>query len=375
MSETRRLKVGVTLFLRAGHQSIWENGIFQNCFFLINLLQASPLIEATYLVNGGDGRPEEAGDFLELATAPVIDLNQAQQDLDVIIELSAQIDPGWARAFRARGGRVIGMRVANDYVIDIERMMFDLPHGLLVGGTPYDAIWTLPAFEKTCKSYYQTALRGPVMAMQHLWSPALFERTVTAAGLPSFAYEPGRRRWGLAIIEPNICMVKTCHLPMLVCDGAHRADPSVISHLRVYNALSLKDRPDFIALARGLDLVRHGIATFEGRFPLFEIMNAQAQAVVSHSWENEQNYVYYEALHGGFPLIHNSRFLGGCGYYYPTFDPQAGAQALLRAFREHDERFEDYRRDARAFLETLNPISERNVAAYGRAISQVFETP
>jgi hypothetical protein len=375
MSAPRKLKVGVTLFLRAGHQSIWENGIFQNCFFLVSLLQASPLIEAAYLVNGGDGKPEDAKDFLELATAPVIDLTQAYQDLDVIIELSAQLDAGWARAFRARGGRVIGMRVANDYVIDIERMMFALPHGLLVAGTPYDAIWTLPAFEKTCKSYYESALRGPVFAMQHLWSPVLLERAIATAGAPAFAYEPGRTRWGLAIVEPNICMVKTCHLPMLVCDGAHRADPGFIRHLRVYNALALKEKADFIALARGLDLVRHGIATFEGRFPLFEIMTSQAEAVVSHSWENEQNYVYYEALHGGFPLIHNSRHLGGCGYYYPTFDPEAGARALRRAFLEHDARLEDYRRDARAFLQTLDPTAEQNVADYSRAIGRLFETP
>jgi hypothetical protein len=375
MTKPRKLKIGVTLFIRPGHQSIWENGIFQNCFFLINLFQASPLIEAAFLVNGGDGKPEEAGDFLALAPAPVIDLNQAMGELDVIIELSAQLSPDWARDFRGKGGRVVGMRVANDYVIDIERMMFALPHGLLMSGTPYDAIWTLPAFQKTCLDYYKWGMRGPVAAMQHLWSPVILERAMLASGAAPFVYEPGRRRWRLAIIEPNICMVKTCHLPMLACDGAHRQDPTIIQYMRVYNSLHLKERADFVALAMSLDLVRHGIATFEGRFPIYEILGVQADAIVSHSWENEQNYVYYEALYGGFPLIHNSGYLGGCGYRYETFDPESGGAAIRRAFAAHDENLADYRRAARDFLATLDPLNEDNVAAYGRAIVQLFEKP
>ncbi|MDE2355962.1 MAG: DUF2827 domain-containing protein [Alphaproteobacteria bacterium] len=375
MKAPRKLKVGVTLFLRGGPQSIWENGIFQNCFFLINLLQASPVVEAAFLVNGGDGKPEDAGDFLTLAPAPVIDMTTARETLDVIIELSAQLNPDWAREFRGRGGRVVGMRVANDYVIDIERMIFNLPNGLLASGTPYDVIWTLPAFEHSCRSYYETLMRAPVRAMQHLWSPVLIERSAELAGGEAFAYRPGRKRWRLAIIEPNICMVKTGHLPMLACDAAYRAQPDAFEVLRVYNTLTLKERADFVALARSLDMVRHGVASFEGRYPLYEVLTREAEAIVSHSWENEQNYVYYEALHGGYPLIHNSRYLGDCGYAYATFDPEAGGLALRQAFAQHDLALDDYRRRARAFLTTLDPVNPVNVEAYGRALTDLFTTP
>jgi hypothetical protein len=371
--QPKRLKVGVTLYLRSGQQSLWENGIFQNCFFLIMLLNKSPLVERAYIVNGGEGKPEEATEFLAMAPAPVIDLDTAMQQLDVVIELSAQLNPAWATSFRERGGRVVGMRVANDYVIDIERMIFDLPHGMLMSGTPYDAVWTLPAFEKTCLSYYKTGLRAPVTAMQHLWSPVLVERSV-AALTPArrFGYAPGRKRWRLAILEPNICMVKTAHLPMLLCDVAHRQDPDFIEYLRVYNAMSLKEQKIFVDFARGLDLVRHGVATFEPRSATYEIMTTTADAIVAHHWENAQNYIYYEALHGGYPLIHNSTLLGGCGYYYPDFDCDEGALALRQAFHEHDGRLADYQSAARTFIETLNPESDRNIASYGAALSDLF---
>lgn len=373
MLNGKRLKVGVTIYLRAGQQSIWENGIFQNCYFLTMLLKRSPLIEDVYLVNGGDGSPNEASQFLALAPVPLIDLEAARERLDVIIELSAQLNPDWARDFRARGGHVIGMRVANDYVIDIERMMFDLPHGMLVSGTPYSAIWTLPAFERTCASYYASALRAPVRAMQHLWSPALLERSMAGAqAAPAFGYVPGGKRWRLAILEPNICMVKTSQLPMLIADQAYRQEPAMIDYLRVYNTLHLKGDTQFVGFARSLDLVRHGRATFEPRLPVYEIMTQQADALISHHWENAQNYVYYEALYGGYPLIHNSTLLGGCGYRYTDFDCEDGALALRQAFAAHDASLADYRGAAHAFLATLDPESERNVELYTAAIGDLY---
>ena len=110
----RKLRVGVTLFIRKGAQSLWENGIFQNCYFLLMLLAASPRIEKVFIVNGGDGDPAEAADFLKLSPAPVLTYDEAMTELDVVIELSAQLNNECARGFRDKGGRIVGMRVAND---------------------------------------------------------------------------------------------------------------------------------------------------------------------------------------------------------------------------------------------------------------------
>ncbi|KVV48309.1 hypothetical protein WK92_15105 [Burkholderia ubonensis] len=374
MLNRRRLKVGVTIFLRPGSQSIWENGIFQNCYFLAMCLMHSPIIETVYLVNGGDGSLSEASQFLEYAPVPLIDLDTAHEALDVVIELSAQLNPHWARSFLARGGRLIGMRVANDYVIDIERMMFDLPHGMLVSSTPYNAVWTLPAFERMCGSYYRSALHAPVVAMPHLWSPVLLERSMRKS-YPnrSFSYEPREGLWRLAILEPNICMVKTCHLPMLIADLAHRHDSSKIEYVRVYNTMDLKNDSQFVGFARSLDLVQHGRATFEPRLPIYEIVGQQADVIVSHQWENEQNYLYYECLYGGFPLVHNSSLLGGCGYQYTDFDCEDGALALRQAFATHDEVLQQYRRTAHAFLATLDPGFRGNVERYSAAIEGLYQ--
>jgi hypothetical protein len=371
----RKLKVGVSLYVRKGAQSLWENGIFQNCLFLVMLLEKLPQVSEVFLViGGGDGDQEDARRFVGESPAPMIDMADAANRLDLMIEMSAQLDRAWMARFRERGGRVVSMRVGNDYVIDIERMIFDKPHALLINGARYDEIWTLPEYETTCLPYYRSAMRAPVRIVPHLWSPLVLDRE--AAKLPagkSFGYQPGRRRWRAGIFEPNICMVKTGPLPMLCCEAAHRANADVLEHVWVYNALKIKDQAGFGAFARSLDIVRHGLATFEGRFPFYEVMANYVDVVVTHQWENAQNYVYYEALHGGYPLIHNSHLIAGCGYHYHDFDCEEGGRALLDAFSQHDRNLDAYRRKAQAFLRTLQPDYEANLHAYGCAIESIFE--
>jgi len=371
MLRDRRLKIGVTLFVRNGAQSLWENGIFQNCYFLAELLSRSPLVKEVCLINGNGGIPQAGSQFLALAPVPVVDLNRAMETLDVVIEMSAQLNPEWAQGFEARGGRLVAMRVANDYVIDIERMMYNLPSGLLALGTPYHAVWTLPAFERTCLRYYEMVFNAPARTMPHLWGPELLEQSMGGGTADTFRYVPGRQRWRVAIVEPNLCMVKSSHLPMLAVDLAHRQDPTFIEHLTVHNAMTLKDDPRFVGFARSLNLVCHGKVTLAPRAPIFELMR-QTEAIVSHHWENGQNYVYYELLYGGYPLIHNSDWLSGCGYRYADFDCEGGALALRCAFAEHDAQADGYRREARAFLAQLHPHAPGNVERYTEGIEALY---
>jgi hypothetical protein len=373
-SSPHRLRVGVSIFVRKGEQSLWENGIFQNCLFLVQLLLRCPQVKEAYLVfGGGDGDAADAQRFMADAPVPIIDMPTAMDTLDVMIEMSAQLSRDWAIAFKERGGKVVSMRVGNDYVIDIERMIFNKPHGMLVAGAPLDAIWTLPEYEKTGVHYYASALRAPVRLMPHLWSPEVIDRSARTLTPPlQWGYQPGRAKWRLGIFEPNMCMVKTSHLAMLVADAAYRAHPRLVEVLRVFNAFHIKEHATFVGFANGLDLVRHGLATFEGRFPIYQCLAKDVDALICHHWENGQNYLYYEALHGGYPLIHNSTFLGDCGYYYPHFDCEDGALALLQAFAQHDADLVNYRARAQTYLARLHPSHEDNVRIYNDALAGLY---
>ena len=367
----RGLRVGVTMFIRGGDQSLWENGIHQNANFLMLLLMRSPIVSQCFVVNGAPKALHKGGNFEAELLCPVIDMVEAMNTLDVVIELGAHLKDGWTAQFRARGGRIIAMRVANDYVIDMESMANTLPPGQLVYGIEYDQIWTLPAFERTNTAYYANLLRAPVRTMTHLWSPLLIERDAQATGRP-WGYKPDGAPWRIAIMEPNRCSVKTCHVPMLICEEVYRRQPQVLAAMQVFNADLFRREGYFAHFAAALDVVRSGLVTFRPRYKISRIMHDLAHCIVSHHVDNAQNYLYYEALHGGFPLIHNSALLADCGYRYRDLDCEDGARALLAAMACHEAELDGYRARSRAFLKTLDPCGEANVAQYSAAIRDCF---
>ena len=139
---------------------------------------------------------------------------------------------------------------------------------------------------------------------------------------------------------------------------------------------SIQERPTkpvhFQLVPSALDIVKHGVTTFEGRFAIYEYMAHYGDCIISHHWENGQNYLYYEALYGGYPLIHNSEFIRDLGYFYPDFDCQAGGEALVRAFEKHDKNLARYKAKSAEFLKTLDIKFPANIEAYSNELISLF---
>jgi hypothetical protein len=369
------LRVGVTIHLREGAQSIWENGIYQNCVFLVQLFQRCGKVQKAVLVNGSGVANAALIPVFAAAGVECIGLEEALESLDVLVEMSSQVSEEWAAAFHQKGGKLVWMRVGNDYVLDIERAMYGLPPASLCSAKAFDAVWTLPEYERSCLDYFAMTTRAPVRILPHLWTPEFFQKGI--ATLPAgvrYGYVPGRKRWRVCTFEPNVSMVKTSVTPMLVFEEAYRSRPRAWEVFRVCNTLHLKEKQPLVRFASALDIVQHGVATFEGRFAVYEYMAHFGDCVVSHHWENGQNYLSYEVLFGGYPLVHNSEFLADCGYAYPEFDAQRGGAALVRAFEDHDARLPEYREKSRRFLESLDIANPANQQAYAEALGDLYRS-
>lgn len=370
----RQLRVGVTLAVREQAQSIWENGIFQNCAFLVQLLQRSPVVAQAVLLPNRAQVPRLCPDLLlHSSGVELMGLDEALQSLDVVIEMSAQLDTEWVAAFARRGGRVVSMYVGNTYVIDVERALFAQAPAGLWDRRRRDAVWTLPQYRRSCRAYLQINARCPVRELPHLWSPFFLQRACAGLAAGSqFAYAPGRRRWRLCAFEPNLCIVKTALIPLLAGELAYRQRPWSIEALHLCNAVAWREHAGIAALARGLDVVRDGVARFEPRYATYEFMAHHGDCVISHQWENEQNYLHYELLWGGYPLVHNCEPLRELGYYYQGFDCEGAAAAVLRAMDQHDAALAEHRRRAAAWLRGLDPGDAHNVSCYTEELQRLM---
>jgi hypothetical protein len=378
----RKLNVGVTFFLmRDPEQTIWSNGTVQNIVFLLQMLRAAPDIGEVWLINGGDGDAVPPGLLFDGLDLPLVRLAEVGHRLDVLIEGGAQLPVDAAAELRRRGVALVAYRCGNDYVLDAERVCFDLPPGPLVTGVQFDEIWTQPQHERSCRGYWETLLRAPVRVMPHIWDPYFFEcaRRRLEATLPGCAvtYAPrvGPRR--IAVFEPNLNVIKNCLYPLLLCEQAYRREPGLIGAVYATNTAELCENATLQHVVRALDLFRDGKIGFEARYDLPTSLAQFTDVVVSHQWENGLNYLYYDVLHAGYPLVHNSPFLKDAGYYYPDFDAEAGARALLRALRHHDEEQDDYRERARRVLDAVSitdpDLVETHVAALYRLAERRLE--
>jgi hypothetical protein len=372
------MRIGISVLSQEG-QNIWSNGLGQNVIFLAQVFRQIPFITEVILVDTGS----------EGVMPPQVDLtkhglslmrpNEAFSRLDAIVEMAGALPVAWLDRFRACGKKVVYYCAGQPYASMIEPVIFT-DKGFSHRPDRMDEIWMLPKDYPDFAPMMRTMHRCPVHEVPYLWSPLFLSQRAEelASEGHAFGYRPRPAQDGrpasfrAAIFEPNISVVKSSSIPMLVCDEAARIEPQVLDKMHVLNTLHLKDHPTMLFFANSLDLVKAGKALFHGRNDFAGFMVQFADAVVSHQWQNDQNYSYLDALWGNYPLIHNSPWLREAGYYYPDFNAQAGAQQLLQAWQHHDAQLDAYRERSQRVFERIDPANPANVQTYAKRLLALF---
>ncbi|WP_082712090.1 DUF2827 domain-containing protein [Burkholderia singularis] len=361
------MRIGLSVLTHAG-QNLWENGIGQNILFLADLLQQIPFVEAVLLLNCGDQPTLAAQADARARALPLVAPREAGDALDVIIEMGGGLDVAWLDLMRARGKRVVFHCCGQPYVNLVEPIVFERPN-YAARYDRCDAVWYLPKDARHAP-LLRTLYRCDAEQVPYLWDArfvAARAAEIGALGL-RYGYEPVRRGLRVAIFEPNVSVVKAACVPMLICDAAYRAEPDAVEAMHVLNTLHMTEHPTLLHLAHSLDLVKQQCAVFHGRHDVVGFLAQHADAVVSHQWTNAQNYNHLDVLYGDYPLIHNAAWLRDAGYYYPDFEIDAGAQALLSAVHTHARGLQTYRARARDVFRQVDPLARANQDAYARAL-------
>lgn len=377
MTRRQGYTVGITIYVgKDGELGLYENGLRQNVVFLWQLFDAAPGCARALLLNHGDGEFTGWPAGLGMERAEVVRTSDEVLDtLDNLIVLGAAVEPDLLRRARERGVRVIGYKGGNAAIISIEAMVAKPPRPdaeRYFDAGCYDALWLTPQHMPTYAGWARTVYRAPVHQVPQIWAPTFIDNRRADLG-DRFGYRPDEdgvtRPWRVGIMEPNITVMKTSHLPMLVCEAAYRHRPDMFQAAYVTNALQLSDVPHFVSFSNALSIVKSGRMTFEPRFVSADFLANHADAIVVHQWENALNYLYYEVLHGGYPLIHNSHLLRDVGYYYPDFAADIGGQVLVEAWQRHDAELESYRKKVAGLTARLAPTSPANIELHERLLA------
>lgn len=365
------LRIGIALDLGAAAPGLWDGDALQAATFLAMALLRCAQVESCVALDGTPGAETPLEEASARSPLPVVSRQEAMQRLDLVIELGCRLPEDWAQAFHEKGGALVAQRIAADLVTDSESIAFGRPTALLPAPNFYRELWVWPAYARAHGSYLHYTTLAHVHVVPQLWSPAILEQTASEQGI-AWHYQPGRSAWRLAILEPNRSTMAACHLPLMLCDVAWRRAPEALESLCVGDSAFMMEGQHFCHFVDSLDMVRARKVQFFDAIPAFAVLGSRADALISHHWGAAQSYRHYEALHGGFPLIHNAPLPDGCGYRYGDFDPEDGADRLLGALRDHDHNLHAYREAAQRFLATLDPGGDAQIRAYEERLAGLF---
>lgn len=367
------MKVGISILTHAGH-NVWNNGIGQNVYFLARCLAASPFVESVFIVNCGDqtNPPDFSGTLGK--QFKLIPLADATDHIDLIIEMGGALDMDWKTNFRSRGGRIVFHNCGQPYSALIEPSIFGKP-GYFSAPGQYDEIWLLPK-DRKFTAMIRSIYRKEVIEVPYLWAPDfLVESGVTKKDRP-LGYTPGMLSCGNirpAIFEPNISPIKMGIIPLLICEAIERLRPDQIASVDFMNGVHLNESPTFAHLVQNLDLNKSNKLQIKAREYCSDALKSGVNMVISHQIEVDQNYLYFDTLFGGFPLVHNSRSFSDVGYYYEDSDIDAGVRQVLNAALCHDQNLPEYWSKAQRKIASVDPLARANIDQFSRRLNLLMD--
>lgn len=241
--------------------------------------------------------------------------------------------------------------------------------------TNADEMWIIPSY--TYCIDYMSLIKGitSTKVVPHLWAKTFVVDALRGdkSDMRLF-YNPeihSDKKLTILILEPNLAFCKNSWLPIIVSEKINQLFPDLIDNVYVFNFpthdLAIKMTSN---LTLGSKLRKFKRLTIT---EIFEFFNSSktVPVILSYQYLNSLNYLYYEALYYGWPLVHNSGDLDDCGYFYPENNLSKCVDSILRAFHTHNDIHKYYLKVAHEYLKKVDPVDDGNKKIWTDLINNV----
>ena len=360
LKNVNEMKIGITLDLPIELAHMFSNGIRQNVFYLGELL-LNIGYNTFFIVNNSYNEKIISELVYDNRFKFVKHKKILKEDFDIVISIGYEIERDILELLKYMTTKIVSYNCGNAYIIDAETMLYN-QHGQRKNqinyvtkgqNIPYDIIWSIPQMTNTNQYYWSTLLRSKCVEVPFIWSENSINIHVktTKKSYNDLLYVNREKNKKIAIFEPNISIMKWCGPALLVCENAYRNNKEIIKQvfinnindkLNSSNTLTNFNLDGFTMFVNNLDLCKDGKLSIEGRFNTLDFMNAYCDVAVSHQWENNLNYLYFDLAWMGWPIIHNASFCKDVGYYYDQFNYEEGGNILSNVILNHDNNSDEY---------------------------------
>ena len=343
-------------------ENIFNNGLFQNVFFLLRMFEAMGLLPIL-VVNEKPKSLEKIPEVLRSCRVICVeDLVRQPIPVAAYIEIGMSIDQMMRKYLKMIGSKVYKLYLGNILNIDVETPIF-YPHMNFahhVIGEIHD-IWVSPHYGQHTQYASQLNHVDPLSPATKI-APYVWDSAVlTDDGKRHIQWRPRRadEEEVFVIMEPNISFQKTALIPLMILETWFRKHPDWKGKVVLINGDRIIQIPFFKnVIYEQLDLVKANRIQITGRLDIVTVLKTFPNATfLCHQVNNEFNYMVLELLWSGFPVLHNSRAWAEFGYYYQASDIQEGASIIEEVRTKHQDRIEAYKSHAKTLAWKHSPYN------------------
>lgn len=317
--------------------SIFQNGLYQNIFFIYQLIEAIGCIPILII-----NEKTTISSFMSNINCITVDeLVRNPIPLKIYLEVGLSTAPHIRKFMRTCGARIARLYLGNIFNIDVETPLFYGPMNFnhhVVGET--DIILTSPHYSHY--SDYMASLDGidtsNVHIAPYIWDPYFItkQHTDVLSWIPPTDSCPT-----FIIMEPNISFQKNAIVPLLALEKWATDNSIENARIILINGSRLAISTYYKQLTEHLTIHKRGFIESRDRMNVRDVMKEFPSAtIICYQKDNELNYMTLEFLYTGFPVIHNAKTWEHAGYYYTGIE---GCAAALQTVRQHEDRQTVYR--------------------------------
>ena len=368
-------KLGITLNLPKELTGLFSNGIRQNAIFFYRLLKNIGQYDVYFIFRNEYIIENHLLDKMNFDY--VLEQNILPEHFDIIFTFGYCFSKETYLLTRQYGVKHIYYNCGNSYIIEAEHCLFkdsDIKNSITYQRyNLYDECWNIPQMTNTNHYYLKTLLRCNTIEVPFIWSPEFIDNEYQYKKRSECSKK-------IAIFEPNLSIMKWAFPAVLICENAYR-DPEFndkIKHIYITNTDTEKfesfNKTHFNDLVTSLDLKKDSKLSIENRYNSLYFMSKYADIVVSHTWENWLNYLYFDIAWMGWPIVHNGKMCKEVGYYYDEFNYEMGGNVLKDVILNHDENADEYLLRNRLYMQKYLPTNKALKKHYEDLITNFLST-
>lgn len=346
--------------------SLFSNGLGQNAYFIYRVYEK---LGHTCVLLSHNPNHKEIG-YNNITVSHISDDESIfnVREYNLIITVAAGITQTVYDRCKTHNVYVVGFVCGNLLAMDLQGFTEDGKKCSVIGKErPVDELWIIGEYD-FMKTYLELLRGTKAYLVPHLWSPVLIQDIATRRyneTIEQLLYDPKihtNLKVDILILEPNLLFTKTALIPIMAAEKLYLTNKDLINEVFVFNFRTESSACNAIVNNLTIkDKVRRFKSLNIAEILLHFNKKDTIPIIVSHQIFNPWNYLYYELMYYGFPLVHNSPSFPELGYSYKEFDIDECAKQIEYAAKYHNRLMPAQLEKNREFLKTIDPEGEESL--------------